>query len=77
LCDDDPDSYASGSIAAGWASHARQIEVYYPDKKRYHGTAGWELGLEANNLTSIKKVLLLRSLIMDASCIIVVRDQGK
>jgi len=35
------------------------------------------LKCEANNLTSIKKILLLRSLIMNASWIKEVKDQGK
>jgi len=64
---DDPGSNAGGSIATGRASCARQVKGDEPDKKGYAGPPGWGLELEAHNLTSIrKKILLLRSLIMDA-----------
>jgi hypothetical protein len=48
-----------------------------PEKEGYPGPPSWGLKCEANNLTSIKKILLLRSLIMDASWITEVKDQGK
>jgi hypothetical protein len=56
-------------IATGRESHARQVKGDDPDK-----AGGWG---EAKNLTSVKKVLLLISLIMDTSWIIVVKWQRK
>jgi hypothetical protein len=35
------------------------------------------LGHEASNLTYVKKILLLRSLIMDAGWVVVEKDKGK
>ena len=32
-------------VAAGKASHARQVEVGDPDRKRFHDSPGWGLGL--------------------------------
>jgi len=75
---DDPGSNADGSIATGRASCAVQVKGDEPDKKGYTGPPGWGLDLEAHNLTSIQiKILFLRSLIMDAGWVIVVRDQEK
>jgi hypothetical protein len=51
----DLENYANGSVATGWASHARQVEGDDPDKKGYSDPPGWGLGCEANNLTSVKK----------------------
>jgi hypothetical protein len=59
LCGDDPDSYTSGNIATGGASHARQVEVDETDKKRYRDFPGWGLGLEAKSLTLVKKKNLI------------------
>jgi len=77
LCSDDPHSCSSGNIATGGASHARQVKIDDPDKERYHDSPGWGLGLEANSLILAKKILLLRSLMMGANWIIVVKDPGK
>jgi hypothetical protein len=41
----DPESYASGSTATGRGSHARHVKGDDPDKKRYLGPPGWELGM--------------------------------
>ena len=39
----DPESYASGSLATGRVSHARQVKGDVPDKKGSPGPPGWEL----------------------------------
>jgi hypothetical protein len=41
----DPESYASGSVAAGSVSHAGQVKGDNPDKKRYPGPPGWGFGV--------------------------------
>jgi hypothetical protein len=41
----DPESYASGSIAAGRVPHARQVRGDDPDKKGYPAPPGWGLGM--------------------------------
>jgi hypothetical protein len=41
----DPESYASGSVATGRASHAGQVKGDDPDKKGYPGPPGWKLGV--------------------------------
>ena len=75
----EPESYAGGSVDTGRASHARQTNANGSDTRGYPGPPGWGLGREANHHTSEKKkeVLLLRRLMMDASWVIVVKDQGK
>jgi len=50
----DPESYASGSVATGRASHAGEVESNGPDKNGYPGPLGWGLEHEANNFTSVK-----------------------
>jgi hypothetical protein len=78
LQSNDPESYASGSVAIGRASHAGQVKGEDPDKKGYPDPPGCGLRHEANNLTSVKKkTSLLRSLIMDSRWIILAKDQGK
>jgi hypothetical protein len=37
----DPESYASGSVAAGRVSHAGQVKGDAPDKKGYRGPPDW------------------------------------
>jgi len=37
----EPESYASGSLATGRVSHARQIKGDGPDKKGYSGPPDW------------------------------------
>jgi len=51
----DPESYASGSLATGRAFHAGQAKGDDPDRKGYPGPPGCGLGYETNNLTSVKK----------------------
>jgi hypothetical protein len=48
---DDPESYAGGTIAAGMASHARQVKGDGPDKKAYPGLPRWGFGREADSLS--------------------------
>jgi hypothetical protein len=42
---EDPQSYASGSIATGRGFHAGQVKGDDPDKKGYLGPPGWGLGV--------------------------------
>jgi hypothetical protein len=56
-------------VGLGWSND--------PGKEGYSGPPGWGLKHGANNLTSIKKILLLRSLIMDASWITDVKRPRK
>ena len=39
-----PESCAGGSVAAGWASNARQVKGDDPEKG-YRGTSVWGLGV--------------------------------
>ena len=39
----DSESYASGSVATGSASHAGQVKDDDPDEKKYPGPPGWGL----------------------------------
>jgi len=48
LCGDDPDSYTTGSVATGRASHARQVKVDDPDQRRYRDSPGWGLRLRTS-----------------------------
>ena len=41
----DPESYAGGSVATGRATLAGQVKGEHPDKERYYGPPGWELGV--------------------------------
>jgi uncharacterized membrane protein len=50
----DPESYASGRVATGRASHAGEVESDDSYKKGYPGPLGWGLEHEANNFTSLK-----------------------
>ena len=45
----DPESYAGGSAAIGWASHAGQVKGDDPNKKGYPGPPGWGVGHEYYN----------------------------
>jgi len=42
---EDPESYASSSIATARISHARQVKADDPDDKGYPVLPGWELGV--------------------------------
>jgi hypothetical protein len=50
----DPESYASGSVATGRVSHAGQVKGDDPDEKGYPGPPGWGLGHGADNPIPIK-----------------------
>jgi hypothetical protein len=47
---DEPETYASGSIATGRGSHAGQVKGDDPDKKGYPGPPGWGLGWQSHPL---------------------------
>jgi len=69
---------AAGSrIATDRASGVGQVKGDDPDRKGCPGPPGWGLGREANNLTSVKKTSLSRSLIIEARGIILVKHKGK
>jgi hypothetical protein len=70
----DPESYAGGSVATGRASYVGQVEGDDPDKTVLQ-VGG--LGREDNNLTTVKKFLLLRIIIMDAGRITAVKDRRR
>ena len=40
----DPESYASGSVATGRATLAGRVKGEHPDKERYTSPPGWGLG---------------------------------
>jgi hypothetical protein len=50
----DPESYASSSIATGSVSHAGQVKGDDPDEKGYPGPPGWGLGHGTDNPIPIK-----------------------
>jgi hypothetical protein len=50
----DPENYASGSVATGRASKAGEVENDDPDINGYPGPLGWGLEHEANNFSSVK-----------------------
>ena len=60
----DPESYASGSIASSRASHARQVKSDNGSQKGVLWSSRLVLGHETNNLMLVKITSLLRSLIM-------------
>jgi hypothetical protein len=72
----DPETYASSSIATGWICHVGHVKGDDSDKKGHTGPPGWELGCEAN-LTCVKIPSLLRSLMLDPRWIILENDEGK
>ena len=51
----DPESYASGSVAAGRATLAGQVKGEHPDKERNTGPPGWGLGRWASTPSPKKK----------------------
>jgi hypothetical protein len=63
---DNPESHASSSIATGRAPHAGQVKVMTQTKRDTQVR-------DEDDLTSVKKILLLRSLTKDAGWIIVVK----
>jgi hypothetical protein len=61
-----PESYSSSSLSADRASHAGEEKGDDPEKKGYHAPPGWGMRLTTSPQY---KILLLRSLIMDAGWI--------
>jgi len=51
----DPEGYASGSVATGRATLAGQVKGEHPDKERYTGPPGWGLGRWASTPSPGKK----------------------
>ena len=51
----DPESYAGGSVATGWATLAGQVKGEHPDKERYTGPPVWGLGRWASMSSPDKK----------------------
>ena len=51
----DPESYAGGSVATGRATLSGQVKGEHPDKERYTGFPGWELGRWASTSSPEKK----------------------
>jgi len=58
----DPESYASGSVATGRATLAGQVKVEHPDKERYTGPPGWGLGRWASTPSPGKKNIHAKNL---------------
>jgi hypothetical protein len=54
----EPESYAGGSVATVRASLAKQVKGDDPDKKGHPGPPGCGLGCEADNLTSLKSLMV-------------------
>jgi hypothetical protein len=42
----DLESYASGNVATGMASHSAEVKVDEPDENGYSGLRGWRLGMK-------------------------------
>jgi hypothetical protein len=62
-CSCDPESYAGGSVATGRTTQAGQIKLKEPGEKGYTGPPGWGVGREANNLSSVRRLLVAPSVV--------------